>query len=333
MTTTAGPPTRRRSDHAALIIDSDATVEQLLVPVLRHHVAEGTPALLVVGPHTERVLRTRLGRDAEALEWGARETFYQRLGFAFAGFRDYLREQHARGRRVHVIAEPDVMTGVDAPADRVAAYLGYESVCGEVYAPYGCPITCLWDSRRHPTLVIEGVRSIHDHELTVDGRVENDGYIPAAQYLSGRADVAMLPPPDTAELDVVVTDLRELIGFRAAIGRWAQERDFAELAADHVVSATNEVVTNGMRHGVPPVRVRAWHHDATLVVHVEDQGGHPIPADAGYRPPARPGDGAGLWIARQLADVLLTQSAEGRTAVRLHFPHEVTHRGLEARAN
>lgn len=325
----AGPLGRPRFDHAALIVDSDDSVERLLVPVLRRHVATRQAVLVIVNADTERVLRAGLGRDADAVEWGVPDAFYGRLGFAFAGFRRYLQEQHAQGRSVHVVAEPDVATNLDAPVDRVAAYLSYEAMCNDVYAGYGCPVTCIWDSRRHPTLVIEGVRSIHDHELTPEGRRENHRFIPATEYVTGRAEVAMSPEPDAADLDVVVTELDELPGCRLSLWAWAAERGFADVAADQVTSATNEVVTNGLRHGSRPVRVRAWHHDDTLVVQVDDSGGRPVPADAGYRPPAAPSDGMGLWVARQLADVLLTHTVAGRTSVRLYFPYAVTHRELD----
>ena len=317
--------------HAALIVDSDDTVERLLVPVVRRHVAAAEPVLLVVGPHTERALRGGLGPAADAVEWGGPEAFYQRLGFAFSAFGRYLEEQRAHGRTVHVIAEPDVTTAPDAPVDRTAAYLSYEAVCNDVYARYGCPITCVWDSRRHPTLVIEGVRSIHDHELTVRGNQANGGFIPAGQYLRGRADVAMSPEPDVSDLDGAVRSLDDLAVCRLSIRGWAIGHGFADFAAEQVTAAVNEAVANGLCHGRPPVRTRAWRHDDTLVVQVDDDGGRPIPADAGYRPPSRPGGGLGMWVARQCADVVLTRTVAGRTSVRLYFPYTVTHRMLDTR--
>ena len=325
----ASPHGPGRFDHTALIVDSDDTVERLLVPEIRRQVAARQSVLLVVGSHTEHVLRTRLGADADSVQWAVADAFYGRLGFAFAGFRRYLEQQYTRGRSVHVIAEPDVATDADAPVDRVAAYLSYEAMCNDVYADYGCPVTCIWDSRRHPTLVIEGVRSIHDHELTAQGRRQNHGFIPADRYLTGRAEVAMAPAPDATDVDAEVTGLEELTACRLTLWAWAVEHGFADLAAEQVTAAANEALTNGLRHGRPPVRVRAWHHDKTLVVQIDDRGGRPIPADAGYRPPMRPVDGMGLWVARQFADVLLTGTVAGRTSVRLYFPYAVTHHGLD----
>jgi anti-sigma regulatory factor (Ser/Thr protein kinase) len=296
------------------------------VPVLRHHAGTGEPALVIVGPHTEHILRNRLGSTADAVEWGRTDAFYQRLGFAFETFRRYLRRQHARGRSVHVIAEPDIPTDLEAPVDRVAAYLPYEASCNDAYAGYGCPVTCIWDSRRHPTLVIEGVRSIHDHELTEEGKRRNTSFIPTHDYLSGRADVAMPPAPVDADLDFTVSDLDHLGECRAAIGGWATRHGFTEDATGQVKVATTEALTNGLQHGRPPVRLRAWHHDTTLVTQVDDHGARPIPPHAGYRPPVHTSSRVGLWVARQFADVVLTRTTTHLTTVRLYFPHALTHR-------
>jgi anti-sigma regulatory factor (Ser/Thr protein kinase) len=334
MSAFAGRPTRGHFEHTALIIDSDDTLDRLLVPVLRNHVDTGEPVLIVVSPHTERTLRERLGPDANAhaVTWGEPDAFYQRLGFAYETFRRYLQNQHAQGRRVHVIAEPDIPTDLDTPVDRVAAYLSYESVCNNVYADYGCPVICLWDSRRHPTLVIENVRSIHDHELTAQGKQHSTTFVPAHAYLAGRADVTMPPAPRTVDVDLTLSALPELGQGRTAITQWATARGFAPTATEQVAAAANEVLTNGLQHGLAPVRLRAWHHGSTLVVQVDDRGGRTIPPDAGYRPPAQSSTGLGLWVARQYADIVLTRTIPDHTAVRMYFPHSLTHRNPDTPA-
>jgi anti-sigma regulatory factor (Ser/Thr protein kinase) len=317
--------------HAALIVDSDRTIERTLVPLLLDHLASRVPVLLVVAPHTEQAVRYYLGARSDALEWAPTEAFYQRLGFTYERFRRYLADQQARGRGVHVIAEPDVITDLTAPVDRVAAYLSYESMCNVALAGYGCAVTCLWDSRRHPTLVIEDVRSIHDHELTEDGPVASASFVPPELYLAGRAQVAMPEPPSIVDLELVISVVSELGSARWAVETWAAGHGFADAARKQVVAATHEVLTNGLQHGAPPVRLRCWHHGRTLVVHVEDRGARPIPADAGYRAPVHPSRGMGLWTARQFADVLIAHTETRRTAVRLYFPFVVTHRPMDSR--
>lgn len=286
---------------------------------------------MVVGAHTEVAVRSLLRSRADGLEWGSTDSFYQRLGFTYEGFRRYLAEQHASGRRVLVIAEPDIATDLTAPVDRVAAYLGYESMSHESMAGYGCPCVCVWDSRRHPTIVIEGVRSLHNFELTEDGPVLNPAFIPPSSYLAGRAAVTMPPAPSLVDLDLMVAGINELGSARWAVEAWAAGHGFSDVARKQVMSAAHEVVTNGLQHGAAPVRLRCWHHGRTLIVEVEDQGARPIPADAGYRAPGHPSTGMGLWTARQFADVLITHTDARRTAVRMYFPFVVTHRQMDRR--
>jgi anti-sigma regulatory factor (Ser/Thr protein kinase) len=91
--------------------------------------------------------------------------------------------------------------------------------------------------------------------------------------------------------------------------------------ADGVVIAVGEAVTNALEHGAPPVRVRAWTTDGLARVHVHDRGSRSIPATAGYHRPTPEFDrGYGLWVARQLADVVTTHPDHTGTTIVLDFP-------------
>ncbi|MGC1210914.1 MAG: sensor histidine kinase [Micromonospora sp.] len=310
--------------HAALIVDSDDALRSRLVPALRRSLEARERVFLVVGAHVERVVRDALGELADRLEWGDRSAFYARLGFAYEGLRRYLAAQHAGGGTVHVIAEPDVAGDgePDAPVDRAAAHLSYESACEEAYGGYGCPVTCLWDSRRHSTVLIESVRNLHNHELTEHGCEPNSGQVASADYLKARSEVPLAPAPGAVDLDLGLADLDGLTPLRSRLRAWADGRSFdAEDIGDLVVAVT-EVATNGLVHGAPPVRLRGWHRRNMLIVQVDDDGGRRIPPTAGYQRPGGPEKvgGRGLWLARQLADVVTTYSVGTGTSVRLHFP-------------
>jgi anti-sigma regulatory factor (Ser/Thr protein kinase) len=316
--------------HTAVIAGSQRNLRAVLVPAVNRLVRSGQPVLMVVGDGTAAMVRDELGADAEWVQWGDPAGFYQRLGFAYEGFRRYLADQHAAGQRVHVIAEPDLTidAGPAAPAGRAAAYLAYESVCNETYAPYGCPVTCIWDSRRYPSSVIGEVRHVHTHELTETGLVRSPTYVPPRTYLARRNDAPLDDvPPDTSQ-DLHLSDPTELGGLRAALWSAIERHPFTDQAADDIILTVTEVAANGLAHGAAPVRVRVWHPGDAVVVQVDDSGGYPLPADAGYRRPA-PGDapgGRGLWLARQLADTVSTHTRRGTTTVRLHFPVEITNR-------
>ncbi|WP_123809800.1 sensor histidine kinase [Micromonospora globispora] len=321
----AESPRARHFIHAALIVDSDDALRSRLIPALRRSLAAQERVFLVVGAHVERVVRDALGGLADQLEWGERSTFYARLGFAYEGLRRYLAAQYASGGTVHVIAEPDVAGDgePDAPVDRAAAHLSYESACEEAYAGYGCPVTCLWDSRTHSTALIDSVRNLHNHELTEHGCERNSGHVASADFLKARSEVPLAPAPAAVDLDVALTELDQLTSIRSTLRTWAGQKSFdAEDVGDLVVAVT-EVATNGMVHGAPPVRLRGWRHRDMLIVQIDDAGGRRIPPTAGYQRPGGPENvgGRGLWLARQLADVVTTYSVGSGTSVRLHFPH------------
>jgi anti-sigma regulatory factor (Ser/Thr protein kinase) len=318
--------------HTALIVDSDATVRDLLAPAVREASAEADLVFLAVSAGAARLLRRELGPAADTLDWGDPADFYQRLGFAYEAFRRYLAAAHAAGRRVHVFAEPDLAVPqgrqpAGPPAvDRTAAYLAYEAMCNETYAGYGCEVTCLWDARQHQAPMIGSVGALHSHRLGPGGREPSPGYVSPRDFLAGR-NQRPLPLPVQADLAASLGCAEGLPALRAGLRDLARERGYAASAVADVTLAVNEVATNGLSHGRPPVEVRAWQHGDTLVVQVDDHGGTPLPAAGGYEPPSGHQERTrGLWLARQLADVMQTHTAEGTTSVRLYFPYQLTHR-------
>jgi anti-sigma regulatory factor (Ser/Thr protein kinase) len=319
---------RSNLDHRALIVDADDTIPRLLLPRLRRKITLQQAVLMVVGTDTEAIIRDRLGPDAHALQWAPANTARQRTGFTFAKFLRYLRERQSRQEVVDIVAEPDVAAEPQSPVNRASAYVKYEAMANEVYTCYRCSITCIWHSRRHSPSIIDEVRKVHQSELGPGGVVDNPGYVAPGDYLRERSQAALAAVPPVTDIDITVWHPEEVAACRAAIARWAALRHFIPAAVRQVVAATSEVVANGLRHGRPPVRARAWRQDAMLIVDVEDHGGRSIPADAGYRPPVSPADSAGLWVARQLADVLVTHAGNGLTTVRMYFPYAVTHRNL-----
>lgn len=313
--------------HDALIVETDRDLAVLAAELTRsaqHH----DEILMVVGEHTRARLAEQ-GTDLPAtICWGPPEGFYQRLGFAYERFRRYLADTHRRGRRVHVVAQPDLIRSGDAGlrAERVAAYLAYEAICNRTYATGFATVTCVWDSRDYPDTVIDRVRATHPHLITSTGRTPSVAFLPPERYLAERHEVPLAALPASVDRDLTIGAVGELRDLRSAMGGWAAGHRFLPEARDDLVTAVVEIVTNGLFHGAPPVRVRAWCHGSTLVVQCDDAGGGAIPAEAGYLRPdpvAVVAGGRGLWLARQLADVVTVTSEPGRTAVRLSFPREI----------
>jgi len=95
---------------------------------------------------------------------------------------------------------------------------------------------------------------------------------------------------------------------RQQVTRLATRGGFAD-RADDLALALVEVLANALEHGKPPVRVRAW-LDGRLVIEVADQGSGFDLAIVPDSPPTHHGHrGRGLWIVRQLVDVMKVRHA------------------------
>jgi len=85
--------------------------------------------------------------------------------------------------------------------------------------------------------------------------------------------------------------------------------------------AAGEVIANAFRHGIMPGRLRVWGGGGAVTVRVDSGGPGDAVATAGFQPPDLAGGaGAGLWVARQLADVVHVETRPDGTSVELQFP-------------
>jgi anti-sigma regulatory factor (Ser/Thr protein kinase) len=302
--------------HALLLYDCEESLGARAVPYVREGLDCGETVMAVVSPAAEQILSSALGSDAARVRWQAGDVSYGRLGAMFEGFRRFLAEQRAGGVAMRLLAENDTV----GAHDRLAAYLRFEAMANEVYHPYGYRWACLYNLRAYSAESLRHVRQVHPRLLEPGGRaIRNGEYLEPSTYV---ARAGPLPrPPAAAQLDLQVTGPCHLVLFRQLLRRWAQIHGMGGDDADGVVIAVGEAVTNALKHGSPPVRVRAWTAHDFARVHVHDRGSRSIPATAGYHQPSPDLDhGYGLWLARQLADVVTTHSDRAGTTIALDFP-------------
>jgi anti-sigma regulatory factor (Ser/Thr protein kinase) len=304
--------------HAAVVYDSDATLLAGTAPFVRDGLDRGEAIFAVVPAQVQRVLRSVLGGDGDQVHWREPGLAHRRTGEAYEDCRTFLAGQHAAGRPTRLLTGND-LDGTEP--DRVDAYLRYEAASTAVFRPYGFPWVCLYDRRRHPARLVDHVAEVHPQLLLPDGRpVASAEYVEPARYLETHSG-PLSPVPDPAALDLTVTTPDELRAARHRLRDHASSLDHRPCAAHRVAMAAHEVIGNALRHGRPPCRVRAWQFAGVLHVRVDDAGRGIGVAAAGYGPPATPvSPGMGLWVARQLTDVVHTRAdpVDG-TAVELQF--------------
>ena len=167
-------------------------------------------------------------------------------------------------------------------------------------------VLCLVDTGRVPAPLVDAARATHPL-LQVDGRAApNPDHVDAAEYLAS-LPVPVEPLEDTQPL-VRADAVRDLRGLRRDLAARAADASLppgSEPALEDFLLAVDEMTTNALRHGRPPVDLRLWAGEKRLVCTVTDRGAGLQDPFIGYGP-AHGDDlslgGMGLWLARQLCD-------------------------------
>jgi anti-sigma regulatory factor (Ser/Thr protein kinase) len=302
--------------HTLALYDSDESLRVRALPYLRAGLDRGESVVVVVSEEVAQVLRAALGSDADRVEWRAAGAMYLRLGSMFEGFRRFLAERRAAGARMRLLTQGEV----GPEAGRMAAYLRFEAMSNEVLSPYGYAIACLYDRRSRSEELVHHIREVHPRTLEPGGRTVPTGeYAEPTEYVT-RA-TALAPVPDSVDVESELTDLDELAGLRRHLAAWAAAVGMNRDDVSELLHAVGEVATNALQHGRPPARVRTWVAARVAWVRVDDRGTGLVHPTAGYLRPSTTVDrGVGLWLARQLADVVNVRSDRTGTTVELHFP-------------
>ncbi len=111
-------------------------------------------------------------------------------------------------------------------------------------------------------------------------------------------------------------------GMRSEIHDIAIQAGFADRAADVAVALT-ELVANAQEHGDPPFHVEAW-WDGRLVIEVSNHttGIGDVVARRDRPPASDAVRGRGLWLVRNLVDVVDVRNGGERTIVRVELSPE-----------
>ncbi len=268
----------------------------------------GRPALVLLTADKLNLVRRELTAGAADVEYaditGAGGNPGRLIGVwrRFAG-------AHRAGVELRGICEP-VYPGRTA-AETAECEL-YEALLNAAFDPgTQLRLMCLYDAASLPGSLLAAAR--HTHPFRTDGKrrdISAEFRPPnlAALYtrpLPGRPDAA-------ARLSFGRGELGRL---RAFVATQAREAGLAERPASALVAAVNEIATNSLKHGGGQGELRVWAEDDALVCEVSDRGRLTDPL-AGRLPPA-PDQGAGLWLANQLTDLVQIHSGPDGTSVRL----------------
>lgn len=309
MTPASGAPNR----HHALFYASPQELLTAAVPFLRAGLDSDEVTVLVCRDEVNELLADGLAADPRLVVLPPGR-FYTTAAGAVAGFRELVRGHLTAGaRRVRIIGE----VAFGTQPKEWAEWNRFEAVINVALAEYSLWNVCVYDTTLLPERVLADVSHSHPYLLGPESR-PNDRYASPEQTL--RRLAAAEPDPaqaGTPLLDVSLTTLGQLAVLREQVRLAAAVAGASDWRQNDFMIAVNEVATNGLRHGSPPVRVRVWAAPGRLVCTVIDQGDGFDDPLAGYRPAtgeALRHTSGGLWLTRQCCDrVDMTRTPDGFT--------------------
>ena len=116
-------------------------------------------------------------------------------------------------------------------------------------------------------------------------------------------------------------------GMRSEIHDIAARAGFAERSGDVAIALT-ELIANAQQHGDPPFPVESW-WDGRLIIEVSNHGTGLDGADIWREGPPASDEvrGRGLWLVRNLVDVVDVRIGQERTVVRVELAPESQQEG------
>ena len=301
--------------HDALLYDSVGELTGVAAPFLLEGLAAGDAAVIAAGARTTSVLTEAVEGDPRVHVLGRSDVYGTRTPAAITAIRRLAERSAAEGiGRVRVVGEVDFgRTQRDW-----LEWQRYEAVINIALAPWPLWGLCVFDAQRLPEQVLVSALRTHPNLVTPEGRTSNPLFGDPVRYLRS------LPvPPEPLESTpprLAAWNVSDFIGLRHAVATELATSDAPREVLGDFSIAVDEMTSNAVRHGQPPIDVALWISPDRLVCTIRDRGRGWDDPLAGYDP-AHGGDlsrgGMGLWLARQLCDhVDITHPGEG-VSVRL----------------
>ncbi|WP_171990961.1 sensor histidine kinase [Streptomyces sp. JHA26] len=320
---TAGPtapPARPHRDggltHQALVYGSDQEFLATTVPFCLEGLERRDAVLAVTTPANIDLLRRALGKASERVEFVDADAWYRTPGRTLGAYHRYVDRHTRTGRhqRVRVIGEP-VWHGRDSL--ETVEWGRYEAAINVAFAPCPAWIICPYDTRVLPEDVVAGARRTHPH-LAVAASSR-----PSGRYADPTTDDGWHWPPAPVSGEGEEAAMRfgaDLSAVRSTVAEAAAGMGLSPDGTRRLVFAVNEVATNAVQHGGGTGHLTVRRAGRRIVCDVTSTGTGRPDWYLGYLPPdPRQRRGHGMWVVRQLCDLLEVHTDQDSTTVRLHI--------------
>ncbi|KJK38314.1 hypothetical protein UK23_41330 [Lentzea aerocolonigenes] len=295
--------------HETAFYGSDDDFLAIAVPFVEGGLRDGQPTMIACAQKNTALLRDALGRE-DAVTYLPGADQYSRPADAIASYRDIF-GKHSRQGATQIRTVGDVPhPGYGVPWDWWGRY---ENAVNQAFAEFPLWGLCPYDTRTTPPEVLADVARTHPYVAAASGEhLPNPGFGNGSPLSNPVADVLEQGSPRVSLVDPTPAAVREAVS--AAI----TGTELTEDNAHDIVYAASEIVTNGLSHGVAPVRFRLWADDSRVVVTATDDGPGPSDPMAGLMPTtATRSAGLGLWILHRTCDYVSMGRDEDGFTVRV----------------
>lgn len=305
--------------HLAVVHRGVDELLDTLDALLRAAVLRGDLVWAAVDDNTREAIERRLGTAASGFVFGEPAQPYSYSGQTTAARRaDQLRDALGDGREALILSDAAAVGGPDPGSSAPDFWSVVDASCN--LALSGLPVTliCLCDAER---LSEDTERFLYwNHpELFVDATTSpNPRYRPPADVLASIPvpPAPALGPPSQEQPFANSTALR---GIRAWARRHGLEAGLGPAQINGLVVAVCELVSNSIEHGAGHGRLFWWISPGRVVAQIDDEG-HMTSITPGLRrPDTLSVRGRGVWLARQLTDVLHLWTSVDGTHARLEI--------------
>ena len=297
--------------HSALVYDGTQELVATVAPFVAAGIAQDAAVFVAARPEHVAAMQDSIGPSASVASWADTFEWHPHPATRLRAFLEFVSGSVRDGASsVRLVGEPLWPSG---PAAFVREWQRYESILNAALAPFPVDFICLYDAASLAPDLLAMAERTHPW-VTSGGSLHRSGrFLPPEDFLAGLNPPLAGPPAEAAR----VSRITDLAGARAFVHRRATSDGLPPEEVEGLVLAVNEVLTNALVHGGAEPDLAMWMDDGRVVCQVDDLGVGISDTLAGWRPPGDSDSGRGLWLARQLVDLLQIVPASPGTSVRL----------------
>jgi hypothetical protein len=310
--------------HQALMYRTEGSFASGLLPFVLEGVEAGEAVQVAGAPENLDALRSAIGVHSNEVLFVDVRDWYVKPARTLGAYLSFIQKQLEEGRpAVRIIGE---VVWPERDMDLQREWIRYETAINMILEDLPVRLMCTYNSERLTPSRIDAARATHPSVIEQGAVSVNDHYVPPEQMLVDLT-VRMLVPPHHEERRF---DAGDAVGPTAFVIDHARRAGLTEDASSNVAAAASEIVMGAGARPSSPVLVAVWTDHGDFVCQIEGESSMPLDPLTGYGPPLPETSGGwGLWLARQLSDLLEVGIGSHGSAVRLKMrgEHEIPARG------